>query len=660
MKLKTFFVVLLLASCGLMATGLGQQGGPGYLDPQRAVTQSLAAVGAVSQFQLASGNSVCSIAVSGTFVGTIQFQQSTDGVNWQPIYVTPNSNGTAINSTTGAFFGAAPMLGSTFFRGYMSAYTSGTALTTTYCVPVKVSLVNLGPFAQPSGSGGGGFPAFTCVGPVTCNPSSGPNVGIAAATPSPGAQGCGFWNGIWPYTLNMSGCALSSQAFTGLVCSGLASCSPSAGPSPAVNVPVPIPSNLGCGVLTIAWPAVNLNTSQCAGGAEYPSLVCSGIATCSPNGGPTPAVYVPSPNPTGSNGCTVTGTWPSQTFSCPTAGPGATPSPTSSGGILISGSYPYTIFASPAVPQSTPSPTVTATACAGSPSASGSYPYTLNIPAGCSGGGVTPAPCATAGQTAGYTCIYAFPVPTTSASIEPGYIGVNAVFLAPAPSPSATANYLAWTAGSGGCGSSQPAGYASLGVNYGNTFFSINGVSGSLATFWCYNTADTPPFLAINAGVGGQRCCVGIYQNVYSQGYDIDAPAFNTGNDGVYWESNQTYGCGFSGHGSASTYTYYFDAYPATPAPNPCVLSISNLAIPAGVTQNKGQLTCTLSTLVCSQTATVISGAICTASYDTAATTVTASLLLPLTVKVVTTTLTISMQGAPTASGTAAADYLCL
>jgi hypothetical protein len=75
--------------------------------------------------------------------------------------------------------------------------------------------------------------------------------------------------------------------------------------------------------------------------------------------------------------------------------------------------------------------------------------------------------------------------------------------------------------------------------------------------------------------------------------------------------------------------------------------------------QNKGQVSCTLSALTCTATATVISGMVCIAAYDGTATTVTAALLLPLEVNVSGTTMSVKMQGAATASGTAAADYHC-
>jgi hypothetical protein len=138
--MRTLLLATLLALWPAYA--LAQQGGPGYLDPQRVVTQSLAAACAggvcppasASTFQLASGNADCAALISGTFSGTLVFELSEDGSNWSSAYLTPTT-GSAVNSATAAFYGTAPVLATVFFRVRMSAYTSGTAVVSTYCVP---------------------------------------------------------------------------------------------------------------------------------------------------------------------------------------------------------------------------------------------------------------------------------------------------------------------------------------------------------------------------------------------------------------------------------------------------------------------------------------------------------------------------------------------
>lgn len=136
-----YLIALLLAA--LPVAAVAQQGGPGYLDPARVVTQSLAATcagggqcpaGTVSQFQLASGNSSCAALISGTFSGTLVFEVSEDGSNWSGAYLTPTT-GSAVNSATAGFYGTTAVLATVFFRVRMSAHTSGTAVVSTYCVP---------------------------------------------------------------------------------------------------------------------------------------------------------------------------------------------------------------------------------------------------------------------------------------------------------------------------------------------------------------------------------------------------------------------------------------------------------------------------------------------------------------------------------------------
>lgn len=135
-----FLIALVLAMlCG--APAIAQQGGPGYLDPQRVVTQTLTAACSTAScpvtFVLATGYSVCSASVTGTFSATVSFEQSVDGSNWSAWYLTPNSGGSTVATTTAAFFGSATMLGVTYVRARVSAYTSGGATVGIYCAPVE-------------------------------------------------------------------------------------------------------------------------------------------------------------------------------------------------------------------------------------------------------------------------------------------------------------------------------------------------------------------------------------------------------------------------------------------------------------------------------------------------------------------------------------------
>ena len=133
-------IPVLAAVCLL---GAGPQGGPGYMDPQTAVFNTLStacssgsgcAATSVASFTLASGNALCSVSVTGTFSATIAFDYSLDGINWSSAYVTPNT-GSAATSTTSAFFGSITMNGVTFFRARASSYASGSPYIGIYCVP---------------------------------------------------------------------------------------------------------------------------------------------------------------------------------------------------------------------------------------------------------------------------------------------------------------------------------------------------------------------------------------------------------------------------------------------------------------------------------------------------------------------------------------------
>jgi hypothetical protein len=93
---------------------------------------------------------------------------------------------------------------------------------------------------------------------------------VAQSTSSPVPFSC-YFAGFNQYNnLINSGIACSTPApgaFEKLVCSGLASCAPSAGPTPAIYVPSPDPtaSSVGCGLLSWSGPySLAGNFSSCA------------------------------------------------------------------------------------------------------------------------------------------------------------------------------------------------------------------------------------------------------------------------------------------------------------------------------------------------------------------------------------------------------------
>jgi hypothetical protein len=293
--------------------------------------------------------------------------------------------------------------------------------------------------------------------------------------------------------------------------------------------------------VTTPFPSPLVQVPVCPTASPGPSLPLSII-----NGGTGTAA----PAPTSSNGCTITGTWPSQTFSCPTAG---------SGGAFV------TLRAAP-----------------------------------------------------------------TASPPDVGYAALTGgIVIGPSPMPTGfdVPSAFQLSASNGSCG-----GQSLWGTNSAQ---SINGISGPAMMIKCGGTN----LFAIN-----QNGAIGTAAGYAANG-NITIPS---GSSYEFLQTSTTSNpCAFFGAGSG-----VINFGPLSGGTCTLVMTANTL--------NKGQVSCSLSTLVCTATATVPSGAVCTASYDTAATTVTAALLLPLTVKVVTTTLSVGMQGAATATGTAAADYLCL
>ena len=92
------------------------------------------------------GLSSIGVQISGTFVGTLEFEGSVDGTNWVaiPLYIPEDSAIAADTATTGLWIGSCA--GLRFFRVISSAWTSGTAN-----VSITAALSGGG-----AGAGGGG------------------------------------------------------------------------------------------------------------------------------------------------------------------------------------------------------------------------------------------------------------------------------------------------------------------------------------------------------------------------------------------------------------------------------------------------------------------------------------------------------------------------
>jgi hypothetical protein len=72
-----------------------------------------------------AGQSVIGIRLAGTFVGTLQFQASTDGLNFYPVTVTPFASGTGVQTATAGGNWFFNVQNYTVFRVVLTAYTSG-------------------------------------------------------------------------------------------------------------------------------------------------------------------------------------------------------------------------------------------------------------------------------------------------------------------------------------------------------------------------------------------------------------------------------------------------------------------------------------------------------------------------------------------------------
>lgn len=97
--------------------------------------------------QRVTGAGSVGIQVTGTFVGTFQFEQTIDGINWVALYAEANGSTTPVTSGTSTGFWTATVAGSDQVRVRLSDYTSGAASVT-----VSTAIAKAG------ASGGGGNP----------------------------------------------------------------------------------------------------------------------------------------------------------------------------------------------------------------------------------------------------------------------------------------------------------------------------------------------------------------------------------------------------------------------------------------------------------------------------------------------------------------------
>jgi hypothetical protein len=76
-------------------------------------------------------NGAVGVQITGTFVGTVSFEGSVDGVTWVGMAVVPlGTAGVRVLSATGTGVWQANVAGLTSMRARCSAYTSGTAVVT--------------------------------------------------------------------------------------------------------------------------------------------------------------------------------------------------------------------------------------------------------------------------------------------------------------------------------------------------------------------------------------------------------------------------------------------------------------------------------------------------------------------------------------------------
>lgn len=78
-----------------------------------------------------AGAGTMGVQIEGTFVGTLQFEQTVDGTNWKTWPVLPNGSTSSVTSATAPGLWSGTIAGTKQVRVRLSAYTSGTATVST-------------------------------------------------------------------------------------------------------------------------------------------------------------------------------------------------------------------------------------------------------------------------------------------------------------------------------------------------------------------------------------------------------------------------------------------------------------------------------------------------------------------------------------------------
>lgn len=87
--------------------------------------------------QVVEGQGAVGVQVTGTFVGTFQFEQTVDQSTWVAWSVSPSAGGADVTSGTGTGLWYGNVAGARQVRVRFSAYTSGTATVSTYAAMVS-------------------------------------------------------------------------------------------------------------------------------------------------------------------------------------------------------------------------------------------------------------------------------------------------------------------------------------------------------------------------------------------------------------------------------------------------------------------------------------------------------------------------------------------
>jgi hypothetical protein len=153
--------ILLVFGC---AIGLTAQNVP----PSRTSTAVLSTTvcpGAGCVVLQAAGWGTTSVQVTGTWVGTLSFEGSLDGVNYVALSAQPSSSSTSVTTTAANGVWTVTTAGYGQVRVRFSAFTSGTAAVSLIAVTAKA-----GPAGGGGGGGGGGVTNIATTSPITGGP----------------------------------------------------------------------------------------------------------------------------------------------------------------------------------------------------------------------------------------------------------------------------------------------------------------------------------------------------------------------------------------------------------------------------------------------------------------------------------------------------------